>query len=97
MEKNKDIRLLMIIIMASVTLIFIIMLIIPRFEKEDTKKYRLQSADGIIGIYLGDEMVAQYEEIVTDNLPFGDRAALERGIEFDSIEDAERALEDFDG
>ena len=97
MEKSKDLKLLLGIIMASVVLILIIMLIIPIFEKEETKKYRLQSAEGIVSIYLGDELVEQYDDIIFENLPFADKVSLQNGIEFDSLEDAERALEDFDG
>lgn len=97
MEKNKDIKLLLMIIMATVVFIFVIMLIIPKFEKDKTNVYRLKSSEGIIGLYFGEEIVEEYDNVVLDNLPLGDRVSLERGIEFYSIEDAKRALEDFDG
>lgn len=97
MEKNKDIKLLLIIIMASVTILFAIMLIIPRFKGKETLKYRLQSSDGIIAIYFGDELIEKYDEIILSNLPFSDRTSLEHGLEFNTLEEAQKALEDFDG
>lgn len=97
MDRNRDVKLFLVIVMSTVVLLLAIMLIIPQYETENEKKYRLQSTDGVIAMYFGDDIVSEYGDIILDNLPFGDREALERGIEFDSKEDAERAVEDFDG
>ena len=47
--------------------------------------------------YNGKEIAAVYGDIVLDNLPPEDIKILENGIAFPTREEAEKAVEDYDG
>lgn len=61
------------------------------------KLYRLTVLNGKVALYRGNKYITSYDGVSPENLPSGDRTALENGILFETREQAERAVEDYDG
>lgn len=81
-------------------MLFIVMQFSP-MKKADidgtTAVYRLVDENGVVKLYNDNKVVSVYDGIISENLPTRDRIALKKGLEFDSLEKAERAIEDYDG
>ena len=96
--KSKNTKLLILIISVALIVLLWISLISTNHKKNPAQEiYRLQCKNDTVMLYLGDDIIAVYDNIITDNLPVSDRQALQSGIEFKSLEDAQRAIEDYDG
>ena len=86
--------------MIAIAIIFCFMLLLSPDKADrngDTSVYTLIDENGTVKLYSEKEIISVYEEIVTSNLPTNDRIALRNGIEFDSLEKAQKAVEDYDG
>ncbi|MBQ7726199.1 MAG: hypothetical protein IJT66_03550 [Clostridia bacterium] len=57
----------------------------------------LRSYGNGVALYNGENIAAVYGNIVLDDLPAEDADLLKKGIAFPSREEAERAVEDYDG
>lgn len=66
-------------------------------ERRQDSIYVLKEDNGIAALYLNEQLVEQYDGIVIANLPVADRQRLESGVEFETIDAARRAVEDYDG
>ena len=97
---RKELRAILLIIIVAVIMLFIVMQFLP-MKKADidgtTAVYRLVDENGVVKLYNDNKVVSVYEGIISENLPTRDRIALKKGLEFDSLEKAERAIEDYDG
>ena len=68
-----------------------------KVESNKEQIYMLKNIDGLVTLYEGEKVIAKYDDIVVGNLPVGDRTALTQGIEFETFQEAQSALEDYDG
>lgn len=97
---RKELRAILLIIIVAVIMLFIVMQFLP-MKKADidgtTAVYRLVDENGVVKLYNDNKVVSVYDGIISENLPTRDRIALKKGLEFDSLEKAERAIEDYDG
>lgn len=97
---RKELRAILLIIIIAVTMLFVVLQFLP-MNKADydgtASVYRLVDEDGTVKLYNENKVISIYEGIISENLPTRDRIALKKGIEFDSLEKAERAIEDYDG
>ena len=57
----------------------------------------LKAYGNSVALYNGDKIATVYGDIVLDNLPADDIKILESGIAFPTREEAEQAIEDYDG
>ena len=63
---------------------------------EKKEEYTLRSYKNTVALYNGDKMLRIYDSIVLNSLPKADINNFKRGITFDSAEEVEIYLEDFD-
>ena len=79
----------------------VIILITAGFAARDRdyepSSWVLKSYGNSVALYNGEELTAVYGDIVLDNLPPEDIKILENGIAFPTREEAEQAVEDYDG
>lgn len=57
----------------------------------------LKYSQGLVNLYKGETVIDTFYEVNIDNLPPSDKQSLLDGITINSIEDAYRLIEDFDG
>ena len=99
MKISRYIRPVLAAVMGAVIIIFCCSLAF--FGKNEQtgvdKLYRLTLLNGKVALYRGSEYIASYDGVSPENLPSDDRTALENGILFETREQAERAVEDYDG
>lgn len=73
----------------------------PKLEKITKEKYILRSNENKVSLFIrysnGDEQIHSEYEIPVNLLPKSDREKLEKGIEFDSIADIIKFVEDYMG
>ncbi len=99
MEKRNQRSFLIISIV--VTLAMVIILTVAGFAARD-KSYTpsswvLRSYGGNVALYNGEELYSVYGDIMLSNLPPEDIDILENGIAFPTKQEAEAAIEDYDG
>ncbi len=59
--------------------------------------YVLRSQEDTVNLYRDGKLIECYDGISIKTLPSLDRNRLKNGIEFESIDEARRAVEDYDG
>ena len=95
MKRIKTILVLIIIFVALMAA-----LIIPNTEskaQQTDKKYILKIDKDRLVLLADGEIIEEYSDFIIDVLPLTDREALVKGIEFDEINKARLAAEDYDG
>ena len=68
-----------------------------RRNSADETVWVLRSYGNGVALYRDKELSAVYGDVVLDDLPPEDVALLESGISFSTREEAEQAMEDYDG
>ena len=66
-------------------------------KQENPKAWVLHSYGNNVALYNGDEIIEVYGGIVLDALPEEDKRQLDSGIAFPTKEEAQSAVEDYDG
>lgn len=99
MEKIKQRNIIITVLIVSAAAV--IVLITAGFAAKN-REYRpsswvLKAYGNSVALYNGEEIAAVYGDIVLDNLPPEDVKILENGIAFPTKEEAEKAIEDYDG
>lgn len=101
LEKKKQNLLIFLVIFCAVLLIAAILTVGFLSGQSDPTDgetaWVLRSYGNGVALYRGKELSAVYGNIVLDDLPAEDVALLDKGISFSTKEEAERALEDYDG
>lgn len=59
--------------------------------------YILRSENNRVALYCDEVFVESFDGVSVDNLPVSDRRQLKNGIEFKNVDEARRAVEDYDG
>ena len=99
MDKTKQRNI--IIISVVLTVAAVIILVVAGFAASDTEYepsgWVIKSYGNSVALYNGDELEEIYTDIVLDTLPPEDVNMLESGIVFPTREEAEQAMEDYDG
>lgn len=85
----------------AITLMFLTAVISIIFFKINSAKnsaaiYTLKSYRNCLALYENEEILEIYNDVVFYNLPPNDREVLSKGITFNSIEEAQIAIQDFD-
>ncbi len=97
MRNNIIIKFLLVLIMAITVLILFIKLLENSKEKNNVQeRYILKASNGTVALFLGEDVVETYD-IEIETLPYSDRQSLEEGIIYKNIEEAQSAIEDYDG
>ena len=101
MEQKKErtrIAILLVCTAALVALILFVGFSLSRaIRQNEETAWVLRSYGNGVALYNGKDLSAVYGNIVLDDLPPEDVALLNSGISFASREEAERAMEDYDG
>lgn len=99
MEKTKQIHLIVILVIITLSLSAIILAggFAIRSKAENPKVWVLHSYGNNVALYNGDEIIEVYGSIALNTLPEADKRMLQNGIAFHSREEAQNAIEDYDG
>lgn len=99
MEKGKQRILIISILIITVSLAAIIIAFGFAMKNRATEPdvWVLHSYGNNVALYNGDKIIEVYGAISLDTLPEADKKLLENGIAFNSREEAQSAIEDYDG
>ncbi len=99
METKTKRAILIAVVTLTVALVILLvsMGLMKNRKQPNTSGWVLRVADGNVALYNNGTVEKVYDEIVLDNLPPDDISMLESGISFSTKEEAERAIEDYDG
>lgn len=91
-------RWILIILMLFTTLLLFMNLYFENrdYKKVSQEKIILKAENHSVYLKRGEEIISSYD-IVLENLPISDRKALQSGIEFNSLAQAKKVVEDYDG
>lgn len=95
--KQRNIIITAIVLTAAAVIILLTAGFAARDRDYEPSSWVLKAYGNSVALYNGDEVAAVYGDIVLDNLPPEDIKILENGIAFPSREEAEQAVEDYDG
>ncbi|MGN0492448.1 MAG: hypothetical protein ACI4F7_02280 [Acutalibacteraceae bacterium] len=95
--KQRNIIITAIVLTAATVIILITAGFAARDREYTPSGWVLKAYGNSIALYNGEELAEVYGDIVLDNLPPEDVKILENGIAFPTREEAERAVEDYDG
>lgn len=95
--KQRNIIITAVVLTAAAVIILLTAGFAARDRNYEPSSWVLKSYGNSVALYNGDEVAAVYGDIVLDNLPPEDIKILESGIAFPTREEAERAIEDYDG
>ena len=85
------------VIIFTLILSIILMLIAYRGKANNPEKYVLKEYNGAVALFLGEEVLSVYDNIVLSTFPNADRQKFIEGIPVSSPEDAQIIIEDYDG
>ena len=99
MEKTKQIHLIVILVIITLSLSAIILAsgFAIRSKVENPKVWVLHSYGNNVALYSDGEIIEVYGSIAINTLPEADKRLLQNGIAFHSREEAQNAIEDYDG
>ena len=99
MEKKIQNWLLIVILIISlsVSAILIALGFALKNRQENPDLWVLHSYGNNVALYNGDEIIEVYGTISIDTLPESDKRLLDNGIFFQTREEAQNAIEDYDG
>ncbi|MBO4693376.1 MAG: hypothetical protein J5659_03160 [Clostridia bacterium] len=86
-----------VIIIFTLILSVIIMLIAYRNPTNEHKQYILKEYNGSVALFMGENILSVYDEIVLSAFPHSDRQRFIKGIPVSSPEEAQTIIEDYDG
>ena len=95
--KQRNIIITAVVLTAAAVIILLTAGFAARDRDYEPSSWVLKSYGNSVALYNGDEVAAVYGDIVLDNLPPEDIKILENGIAFPTREEAEQAVEDYDG
>lgn len=99
MEKIKKIRMILLIVVFTISLVSIILTCgyVAKSQSRQTDEWIIRSYGNNVALYKGEEIIEVYGAISLDTLPNGDKKILDNGIVFKTKTEALNALEDYDG
>ena len=95
--KQRNSIITVIVLTAAAVIILITAGFAAKNRDYEPSSWVLKAYGNSVALYNGDEVAAVYGDIVLDNLPPEDIKILENGIAFPTREEAEQAVEDYDG
>ena len=95
--KQRNIIITAIVLTAAAVIILLTAGFAARDRDYEPSSWVLKAYGNSVALYNRDEVAAVYGDIVLDNLPPEDIKILENGIAFPTREEAEQAVEDYDG
>ena len=95
--KQRNIIITAIVLTAAAVIILLTAGFAARDRDYEPSSWVLKAYGNSVALYNGDEVAAVYGDNVLDNLPPEDIKILENGIAFPTREEAEQAVEDYDG
>lgn len=95
--KQRNIIITVIVLTAAAVIILITAGFAAKNSDYEPSSWVLKAYGNSVALYNGDEVAAVYGDIVLDDLPPEDIKILENGIAFPTREEAEQAVEDYDG
>ena len=95
--KHRNIIITALVLAASAVIILITAGFAAKNRDYEPSSWVLKAYGNSVALYNGKEIEAVYGDIVLDNLPPEDVKILENGIAFPTREEAEKAIEDYDG
>lgn len=95
--KQRNIIITAIVLTAAAVIILITAGFAAKNRDYEPSSWILKTYGNSVALYNGDKLSAVYGDIVLDNLPPEDVKILENGIAFPTREEAEQAVEDYDG
>ena len=99
MDKTKQRNIIITVIVLTAAAVIILMTAGFAAKNQDyvPSSWVLKTYGNSVALYNGDKVAAVYGDIVLENLPPDDKKILESGIAFPTREEAEQAIEDYDG
>ena len=95
--KQRNSIITVIVLTAAAVIILITAGFAAKNRDYEPSSWVLKAYGNSVALYNGDEVAAVYGDIVLDDLPPEDIKILENGIAFPTREEAEQAVEDYDG
>ena len=95
--KQRNIVITVIVLTAAAVIILMTAGFAAKNQDYDPSSWVLKAYGNSVALYNGDKIATVYGDIVLDNLPADDIKILESGIAFPTREEAEQAIEDYDG
>ena len=95
--KQRNIIITAIVLTAAAVIILITAGFAAKNRDYEPSSWILKTYGNSVALYNGEKLSAVYGDIVLDNLPPEDVKILENGIAFPTREEAEQAVEDYDG
>lgn len=95
--QQRNIIITAIVLTAAAVIILITAGFAAKNRDYEPSSWVLKAYGNSVALYNGDEVAAVYGDIVLDDLPPEDIKILENGIAFPTREEAEQAVEDYDG
>lgn len=95
--RQRNIIITVIVLTAAAVIILITAGFAARNRDYKPSSWVLKAHGNSVALYNGDSLDTVYGGIVLENLPEEDKKILESGIAFPTREEAERAIEDYDG
>ena len=95
--KQRNIIITALVLTAAAVIILITAGFAAKNSDYEPSSWVLKAYGNSVALYNGKEIEAVYGDIVLDNLPPEDVKILENGIAFPTREEAEKAIEDYDG
>lgn len=91
--------LLVVIVILSITIILVMNSYKSNFlkRKQDNNILTLKEYEGCVAVYSGDRLLEVFRSVNYTSLPEYDKNKLNKGINFNSIEEVYSVIEDFDG
>ncbi len=85
-------------VMAFVSGIIVLVFIMigSYYKKSADSTYTLKSYRNTVALYDNDELITTFEDIVLNTLPESDIAAFNEGVSIESVDAAQKYLEDYD-
>ena len=96
-SKQRNIIITVIVLTAAAVIILITAGFAAKNRNYEPGGWVLKSYGNSVALYNGESLETVYSDIVLDNLPPEDIKILESGIAFPTREEAEQAVEDYDG
>lgn len=95
--KQRNLIITVIVLTAAAVIILITAGFAARNRDYEPSSWILKTYGNSVALFYGEELESVYGDIVLDNLPPDDIKILESGIAFPTREEAEQAIEDYDG
>lgn len=95
--QQRNIIITAIVLTAAAVIIILTAGFAARNRDYEPSSWVLKAYGNSVALYNGKDLAAVYGDIVLDDLPPEDIKILENGIAFPTREEAEKAIEDYDG